>query len=657
MPVEYDYLRDYDLILLDDSLTRSTKNIMALQVSQTLDSLTESLEISLSMLRGAGQKDLEAALHNHDRLPEKELAAQAAHAVDLLHATEQLLSPGPLILADHFLGELTFRQPLHGVNQFIGYVSSKCLVAAVELNVADTLGQESMTIESLAAACNARPDRLRQVLRILHNNAIFSYNKSTNTYSNNSTSELLRSEHWTQWRNWVDLYGNEFYNMACGIPAACRKDAVRMPAQIHFDTDDDMFTFFAAQGWVPKLHKTLGGGAKAQAPGILEDYPWGELEGSKFLDVGGGVGGMVAEILRKHKDLRAGILDTPKIIDLAKASFHTPGGQFSDVGEQVLENDLIAGDFLVEIPTFEVYTMKWCLHDWDDSKALKIMTNIRKAIFWGPKSRLIILESLLTDGRMGRLSRYGDIIMWMSANGQERSEQQWTHLAKETGWLINRIYPLRNAWPCAIELLPDRNYANGDVRRKGANEPVTKSTTPWTVPSSELQDQVIRNGEITKRIAGPGMQVSSTMRFLEPWDAPSKGNPFIRSEPAPGFDYMNFGWQDEKVIIRNARPLKDSFRVEKHGFAFLKTKQDLPSEVQIRIRANDKSTIQEYYYPQVKTLVQSMTGAERVIIFDHTLRKRDVGRSDIDNPTGTEQPATMVCALNTVLEFPGIISC
>ena len=70
----------------------------------------------------------------------------------------------------------------------------------------------------------------------------------------------------------MDLYGNEVYDMAYGIPAACRKGVERMPAQLYFNTNDHMFTYFAAQGWVPRLHKTLSGGAKAQSLGILEDY-------------------------------------------------------------------------------------------------------------------------------------------------------------------------------------------------------------------------------------------------------------------------------------------------------------------------------------------------------------------------------------------------
>lgn len=519
----------------------------------------------------------------------------------------------------------------------IGYVSSKCLVAAVELNVPDALRNGSLTVAALAEACEARPDRLRQVLRILHNNGIFTYNESNDSYANNSTSELLLSDHWTQWRNWVDLYGNEFYLMACGIPMACRKDAVRMPAQIYFDTGDDMFTYFAAQGWVPRLHKTLGGGAKAQGPGILEDYPWEELEGTKFLDVGGGSGGLVAEILRKRGNLRGGVLDTPKIIDLAKTNFHSADGLFADVGELVSESDLFAGDFLINIPSFEVYTMKWCLHDWDDSKALKIMTNIRNAITKGPKSRLIILESLLTDGRSGRLSRYGDIIMWMSANGEERSEKQWRNLAKQTGWKLNKIYPLRNAWPCAIEFVPDWNTTMDESVMKGATEAINGDAQVSTVTNGST-DAAVPERPTEQKVT----KVQSTMRFLEPWESLTRGNPFIRSEPAPGYDYMNFTWEDVPVIISDARPIKEKFNVDEHGFAFFTDTENLQSGLVDILRNNNMAEIEGLYYPRIEKLMIELTGAERVIIFDHTLRKRDPERSKLDNPTGKEQPATMV---------------
>ncbi|KAH8585423.1 S-adenosyl-L-methionine-dependent methyltransferase, partial [Bisporella sp. PMI_857] len=409
----------------------------------TLIHLIDSLQSTLKVLKGPAKDQLLATLHDHDKLPDKRLADLASTAIDLLHETEQILEPGSLVLADHFLGIL-----------YIGYLNSKCLTAAVELNIPDILRHGPKTLPELAIEANANTHRLRQVLRILHNDGIFAHNASTDTYSNNSTSTLLLSDHWTQWRNWVDLYGNEFYDMARGIPASCRKDVTRMAGQVNFNTDTDMFTYFTEQGWLPRLHKTLSGGAEAQAPGILEDYPWEEVSNECFLDVGGGGGGLVALLLKKHRNMRAGILDTAKVIEHATKNFHDPKAIYADVGNRVSKENLIVGDFLVEIPSFGVYTMKWCLHDWDDSKALKVMSNIRKSIVKGPNSRLIILEALLTEGRMGRLARYGDLTMAISANGQERNEAQWRSLAAQTGWEVRNIFPMRNAWVCAIELVP-----------------------------------------------------------------------------------------------------------------------------------------------------------------------------------------------------------
>lgn len=265
---------------------------------------------------------------------------------------------------------------------------------------------------------------------------------------------MLRSDHWTQWHNWVDLYGNEFYDMARGIPASLKQGTTRTPAQINFNTDQCMFDYFTAQGWLPRLHRTLGGGATAQAPGILVDYPWEDFGDGPFLDIGGGEGALIALILRRRTRTKAALLDTPRVIEHARTLFLSPDGKYADVGDRVQEVGLIAGDFLESVPSFEFYTMKWCLHDWDDVKTAKVLSNIREAIRVTPESRLVVLESILADGRSSRLSRYGDLTMMVSADGQERTEAEWRTLAGRTGWEIRTIRKLRGAWPCAIEMRP-----------------------------------------------------------------------------------------------------------------------------------------------------------------------------------------------------------
>lgn len=311
------------------------------------------------------------------------------------------------------------------------------------------------TLEQLSDISESRPDRLGQVLRLLYNNGIFMYDAASGLYYNNEASSLLRSDHWTQWHNWVELYGNQFYDVARGIPESIKKQATRSAAQVNYDTDADMFSYFQQRGWVPLLHRTLSGGAEAMAPGILDDYPWASLlnrSGSAVVaDIGGGGGGLIASLLRRFPDLRGAIFDLPDVIAQTETLFRTKDGKYADVGDRV---ELIGGDFFSSVPPFETYTMKWCLHDWTDDKAAIILSNIRKAIAPGSRSRLIVMETVLADGRAQRLSRYADVHMMMTAGGRERTEAQWRSLAERAGWQVSTVYDLRNAWVKAIELIP-----------------------------------------------------------------------------------------------------------------------------------------------------------------------------------------------------------
>ena len=291
-------------------------------------------------------------------------------------------------------------------------------------------------------------------MRVLHADGIFDFDEGTATYSNNHCSTLLLRSHWTGWWSWVDLYGNEFYDMARGIPQSCRAGEERMPSQIQFKTDMSMFGWFAAQGSLHRVHRTLGGGAIAQAPGITTDYPWEEITNGKILDIGGGGGGLISSLLNKYPTMQAGIFDRPEVIEQAKKNLYDADGLYAQVGHRVLPEDLHSGDFFRTIPSYEVYCMKFCLHDWNDKDCITILKNIRKAIVIGPKSRFVLLEIMLQKGRKGQLSRMADMSVMMAANGVEREEWEWDYLARQSGWEIKRKFHLRNAWPTAMELVP-----------------------------------------------------------------------------------------------------------------------------------------------------------------------------------------------------------
>ena len=334
----------------------------------------------------------------------------------------------------------------------LAYLDAKCLLAAVSYGIPEALSSEPKTLTDLARLSKLQPLRLQQLMRLLCNNGIFQYDASSDRYSNNQVSNLLRKSHWTQWHNWVDLYGNEFYDMARGIPAAIEAGEDRSAAQIEFNTSTNIFDYFAEKGLADKFHRTLGAGAVAQAPGMIQDYDWAFVGDATILDIGGGGGDFIVALLRAYPSIKGSILELQSVVDLIRPYFEEPNAKFSDVSDRL--QALHVGDFTKEVPSYEVYTMKWCLHNWTDEKAITILQNIRRAIIESPRSRLVIIESVLTNGRSGRVARYGDIIMMLAANGRERATADWHHLAKSSGWKVESVSPLRNAWPSAIDLRP-----------------------------------------------------------------------------------------------------------------------------------------------------------------------------------------------------------
>lgn len=323
----------------------------------------------------------------------------------------------------------------------------------MQRKIPDALSAGPLSLSDLAGATQSRSDRLGQTLQILCTAGIFDFDESTGRYSNSPASCLLRSDHWTQWHNWVTLYGDQFYDIARGIPESLNENTSRWAAQINYDTDEEMFSFFQRQGWVPQLHQTLGAGAAAQMPGILEDYPWHEIEDGLIVDIGGGSGAFMAGLARKHHTVKGVIFDVEHVINHIRPFFRE-NGHFADVRDQFRDKDLIAGDFFVSVPPSAVYTMKWCLHDWKDPQAVEILKRIRERIVLEPKSRLIVLESVLSGSWSGRLSQYGNINMMMTANGRERTEKEWQVLAGLAGWHIEKTWDLRNAWVKALDFRP-----------------------------------------------------------------------------------------------------------------------------------------------------------------------------------------------------------
>jgi hypothetical protein len=136
--------------------------------------------------------------------------------------------------------------------------------------------------------------------------------------------------------------------------------------------------------------------------------------------------------------------------------------------------------------------------------------------------------------------------------------------------------------------------------------------------------------------------VQSQMSYLEPWSSKEEG-PYVRGKTEDDFPRTNFTNQTYDVEIHNARPEMNAFKLDTHGFAFYQD-NGIGSDIVDAIRIKDKAFVEKRYYSQISDLVKQKTGASKVVIFDHTYRRRDLSLRPDENLNGREQPATLVSA-------------
>jgi hypothetical protein len=73
--------------------------------------------------------------------------------------------------------------------------------------------------------------------------------------------------------------------------------------------------------------------------------------------------------------------------------------------------------------------------------------------------------------------------------------------------------------------------------------------------------------------------------------------------------------------IRNGRPLAGKLALDEHGFVFVEHLTRVGDFF-------DPEQLKTIYYPEVERLIQAVSGASRVVLFDHTLRSGDEGERE-----------------------------
>lgn len=111
----------------------------------------------------------------------------------------------------------------------------------------------------------------------------------------------------------------------------------------------------------------------------------------------------------------------------------------------------------------------------------------------------------------------------------------------------------------------------------------------------------------------PGLSIEANLNY----SVRTAQKPVAASATAGGPIELRQGRLDSHTVtINNGRAAADRFSLEHEGF------QLVPHATKV-VDFFDQEAMRAVYYPEVEQLVKEISGAERVLVFDHTLRSGD----------------------------------
>jgi hypothetical protein len=112
--------------------------------------------------------------------------------------------------------------------------------------------------------------------------------------------------------------------------------------------------------------------------------------------------------------------------------------------------------------------------------------------------------------------------------------------------------------------------------------------------------------------------VEAALSYIEPTNGKPRS---LEYGPAMGMPRTTATYRDRRVSIHDVRPVASALSLDREGFQLITA----PTGVE---DFSDDEEIRDRYYAEAISLLKGLTGASRVVVFDHTIRRRISGVED-----------------------------
>ncbi|WP_221885842.1 methyltransferase [Pseudomonas aeruginosa] len=310
------------------------------------------------------------------------------------------------------------------LEQAMGFTYQAALRAAAVLGIADYLRDGEKTADELGKYVNADGARLYRVMRMLASKGIFEETRE-GYFSLNPASEFLITDASHSLRSAVLMLTDETF----WLPLGNLVESLR--SETYFK---DLFGVPFYEYWSNKrnnregynFHSGMSSMSSVENTFFVRSYEF--PENATVVDIAGGSGGLLLEVLRGNPTLH-GIL-----FDQAEVMAENRLGELGDESRW----KTVSGSFFEACPEADIYILKYITMDWPKEKALSILQCCRKAM--RENSRLLIVEPIIPKGNIEHGGNSIDLLLLGSFDGgQTRTEVELSELLGGAGLKLNRV--------------------------------------------------------------------------------------------------------------------------------------------------------------------------------------------------------------------------
>lgn len=313
-----------------------------------------------------------------------------------------------------------------------GMWTSQAIVLAAQLGIADLVVREPQGGEELARATGMHPSSLYRVLRALASIGVFREGED-GRFQLTPLAEPLRSDVPGSLRAFAIMLGQEWHWRAWGELPQSVQTGQSLFERAYGVTNFEYWAQHPEAGAIFD-HAMTSRGVEQNAP-VLAAYDFTGI--GTMVDVGGGHGSLLAAILQAHPAMRGVLFDRLEVTAGAERYLQQAGlsGRC----------EVVAGDFFTSVPRGgDAYLLRSIIHDWDDERAVAILTQCHRAM--PLQGRLLLVEWVVPPGNEPSFAKLLDLLMLVwTPGGKERTAAEFGTLLASAGFELRQVTPTRGS--------------------------------------------------------------------------------------------------------------------------------------------------------------------------------------------------------------------